>query len=263
MQQDIVEPVVVEGNIDEIYHLASPASPPQYQLDPIQTFQTNVIGALNLLELARQKGSRILLASTSEVYGDPIQHPQKEDYWGNVNPNGIRSCYDEGKRSAETLFCDYHRMYGVDVRIVRIFNTYGPNMSKEDGRVVSNFITQALKNEPITINGDGKQTRSFQYVDDLINGILQVMEDGVPCVPINIGNPQERTVASLAELVLKLTNSSSRLKYKKLPSDDPKVRCPDITRARTFLRSWQPMVGIEQGLSATIEYFRNELQLST
>ena len=227
VQRDIVGSVAIDGDIDEIYHLASPASPLQYQLNPIHTFQTNVIGALNLLELARQKGSRILLASTSEVYGDPTQHPQKEDYWGNVNPNGIRSCYDEGKRSAETLFCDYHRMHGVDVRIVRIFNTYGPNMSKEDGRVVSNFITQALKNEPITINGDGNQTRSFQYIDDLIVGILQVMEDGVPCVPINIGNPQERTVASLAELIVKLTKSSSMLKYRKLPSDDPKVRCPD------------------------------------
>lgn len=259
VQRDIVGSVAIDGDIDEIYHLASPASPLQYQLNPIHTFQTNVIGALNLLELAQQKGSRILLASTSEVYGDPTQHPQKEDYWGNVNPNGIRSCYDEGKRSAETLFCDYHRMHGVDVRIVRIFNTYGPNMSKEDGRVVSNFITQALKNEPITINGDGNQTRSFQYIDDLIVGILQVMEDGVPCVPINIGNPQERTVASLAELIVKLTKSSSMLKYRKLPSDDPKVRCPDITRARTFLRSWQPMVGIEQGLSLTIEYFKNEL----
>lgn len=259
VQRDIVGSVAIDGDIDEIYHLASPASPLQYQLNPIHTFQTNVIGALNLLELARQKGSRILLASTSEVYGDPTQHPQKEDYWGNVNPNGIRSCYDEGKRSAETLFCDYHRMHGVDVRIVRIFNTYGPNMSKEDGRVVSNFITQALKNEPITINGDGNQTRSFQYIDDLIVGMLQVMEDGVPCVPINIGNPQERTVASLAELIVKLTKSSSMLKYRKLPSDDPKVRCPDITRARTFLRSWQPMVDIEQGLSLTIEYFKNEL----
>lgn len=259
VQRDIVGSVAIDGDIDEIYHLASPASPLQYQLNPIHTFQTNVIGALNLLELARQKGSRILLASTSEVYGDPTQHPQKEDYWGNVNPNGIRSCYDEGKRSAETLFCDYHRMHGVDVRIVRIFNTYGPNMSKEDGRVVSNFITQALKNEPITINGDGNQTRSFQYIDDLIVGILQVMEDGVPCVPINIGNPQERTVASLAELIVKLTKSSSMLKYRKLPSDDPKVRCPDITRARTFLRSWQPMVDIEQGLSLTIEYFKNKL----
>lgn len=259
VQRDIVGSVAIDGDIDEIYHLASPASPLQYQLNPIHTFQTNVIGALNLLELARQKGSRILLASTSEVYGDPTQHPQKEDYWGNVNPNGIRSCYDEGKRSAETLFCDYHRMHGVDVRIVRIFNTYGPNMSKEDGRVVSNFITQALKNEPITINGDGNQTRSFQYIDDLIVGILQVMEDGVSCVPINIGNPQERTVASLAELIVKLTKSSSMLKYRKLPSDDPKVRCPDITRARTFLRSWQPMVDIEQGLSLTIEYFKNEL----
>lgn len=259
VQRDIVGSVAIDGDIDEIYHLASPASPLQYQLNPIHTFQTNVIGALNLLELARQKGSRILLASTSEVYGDPTQHPQKEDYWGNVNPNGTRSCYDEGKRSAETLFCDYHRMHGVDVRIVRIFNTYGPNMSKEDGRVVSNFITQALKNEPITINGDGNQTRSFQYIDDLIVGILQVMEDGVPCVPINIGNPQERTVASLAELIVKLTKSSSMLKYRKLPSDDPKVRCPDITRARTFLRSWQPMVDIEQGLSLTIEYFKNEL----
>lgn len=259
VQRDIVGSVAIDGDIDEIYHLASPASPLQYQLNPIHTFQTNVIGALNLLELARQKGSRILLASTSEVYGDPTQHPQKEDYWGNVNPNGIRSCYDEGKRSAETLFCDYHRMHGVDVRIVRIFNTYGPNMSKEDGRVVSNFITQALKNEPITINGDGNQTRSFQYIDDLIVGILQVMEDGVPCVPINIGNPQERTVASLAELIVKLAKSSSMLKYRKLPSDDPKVRCPDITRARTFLRSWQPMVDIEQGLSLTIEYFKNEL----
>ncbi len=259
VQRDIVGSVAIDGDIDEIYHLASPASPLQYQLNPIHTFQTNVIGALNLLELAQQKGSRILLASTSEVYGDPTQHPQKEDYWGNVNPNGIRSCYDEGKRSAETLFCDYHRMHGVDVRIVRIFNTYGPNMSKEDGRVVSNFITQALKNEPITINGDGNQTRSFQYIDDLIVGILQVMEDGVPCVPINIGNPQERTVASLAELIVKLTKSSSMLKYRKLPSDDPKVRCPDITRARTFLRSWQPMVDIEQGLSLTIEYFKNEL----
>lgn len=259
VQRDIVGSVAIDGDIDEIYHLASPASPLQYQLNPIHTFQTNVIGALNLLELAQQKGSRILLASTSEVYGDPTQHPQKEDYWGNVNPNGIRSCYDEGKRSAETLFCDYHRMHGVDVRIVRIFNTYGPNMSKEDGRVVSNFITQALKNEPITINGDGNQTRSFQYIDDLIVGILQVMEDGVPCVPINIGNPQERTVASLAELIVKLTKSSSMLKYRKLPSDDPKVRCPDITRARTFLRSWQPMVDIEQGLSLTIEYLKNEL----
>ncbi len=257
--QDITKAIHLDGEVDEIYNLACPASPIQYQKDPIQTFDTNVIGSKNLLELAKQQHSRILLASTSEVYGNPHVNPQSEAYWGNVNPNGIRSCYDEGKRSAETLFCDYHRVYNVDTRIIRIFNTYGPGMSQDDGRVVPNFIVQALEGSPITVYGDGTQTRSFQYIDDLIDGILRVMGDGVTSFPINLGNPVEITVNELAAKVLALTNSSSEILYKELPADDPKLRHPNIDLAKKELAGWTPKVSIEEGLRQTIAYFEKEL----
>lgn len=256
---DVIEPFNPEDKIDEIYHFACPASPPQYQRDPVQTLKTNILGAINMLELARRNQAKIFQASTSEVYGDPLEHPQREAYWGNVNPIGIRSCYDEGKRCAETLFFDYHRQYGIKIKVGRIFNTYGPQMDKEDGRVVSNFIMQALKNEPMTIYGDGSQTRSFCYVTDLIEGIRVLMETPDAVVgPINLGNPVEFTVLELAEKVIRLTKSSSSLVFLPLPSDDPKRRCPNIAAAKKWL-NWSPTFPLEEGLKATIPYFQSLL----
>ena len=245
------------GNFDEIYNLACPASPIHYQKDKVSTFMTNIIGMKNVLELGLKNDAKILQASTSEVYGDAQIHPQKEDYWGNVNPDGIRSCYDEGKRGAETLCFDYNRQYGSRIKVVRIFNTYGPGMSPDDGRVVSNFIIQALKGNDITIYGNGSQTRSFQYVDDLINGFLAMMKTEDDFLgPVNIGNPGEFTMLELAEKVLKLTKSSSKLVFKELPSDDPKQRKPDISLAKEKL-NWSPKVDLDSGLIKTIEYFKS------
>lgn len=242
------------NEVDQIYNLACPASPPHYQYDPIKTMKTSVLGIINMLELAKKCNATILQASTSEVYGNPNVHPQLESYWGNVNPIGIRSCYDEGKRCAETLMMDYHRQFGIDTKIVRIFNTYGPNMAQNDGRVVSNFILQALKNEDITIYGDGSQTRSFCYVDDLVEGLIKMMNSKLTG-PVNLGNPSERTVLDFAKLVIKLTNSSSKIVNKPLPSDDPTKRRPDISLAKQEL-DWQPKVDIIEGLNKTIEYFK-------
>jgi len=254
IRQDICIPLYVE--VDEIYNLACPASPQHYQLDPIQTMKTSVIGAFNMLGLAKRTKARILQASTSECYGDPTVHPQPEEYWGNVNPVGIRSCYDEGKRAAETLFIDYHRVHNVTVKIMRIFNTYGPRMAEGDGRVVSNFIVQALRNEDITVYGDGLQTRSFCYVDDLLDGMMALMaSDNSFTGPINIGNPGEFTMIELAEKVLALTNSSSNLIHKPLPKDDPRQRKPNIDMAKTVL-GWEPKIVLTDGLSKTIDYFR-------
>jgi UDP-glucuronate decarboxylase len=254
IRQDICIPLYVE--VDEIYNLACPASPQHYQLDPIQTMKTSVIGAFNMLGLAKRTKARILQASTSECYGDPTVHPQPEEYWGNVNPVGIRSCYDEGKRAAETLFIDYHRVHNVTVKIMRIFNTYGPRMAEGDGRVVSNFIVQALRNEDITVYGDGLQTRSFCYVDDLLDGMMALMaSDSSFTGPVNIGNPGEFTMVELAEKVLALTNSSSRLVHKPLPKDDPRQRKPNIELAKTVL-GWEPKIVLADGLSKTIDYFR-------
>jgi UDP-glucuronate decarboxylase len=241
--------------VDEIYNLACPASPVHYQHDPVQTTKTSVHGAINMLGLAKRIRARIFQASTSEIYGDPDRHPQPESYWGRVNPIGLRSCYDEGKRCAETLFFDYHRQYRVDVRVARIFNTYGPRMHPNDGRVVSNFIVQALRGQPITVYGKGEQTRSFCYVDDLIEGFLRFMQPDPPFPgPINLGNPIEFTIVSLAEQVISLTGSRSRLVYAPLPSDDPLQRQPDISLARTKL-NWEPMVQLREGLTKTIAYF--------
>lgn len=254
--QDVTQPIELD-NLDQIYNLACPASPIHYQYNPIKTLETNVLGAINVLELAKKTGACILQASTSEVYGDPIIHPQKEEYFGNVNPIGIRACYDEGKRAAETLFFDYHRQYGVNIKLVRIFNTYGPNMQKNDGRVVSNFIIQALEGEDITIYGDGSQTRSFCYVSDLIEGIIKLMNsDKTITGPINIGNPLEFTVKQLAEIIIDMTKSNSKIIYKALPEDDPKKRKPDITQAKCKL-DWKPEVGIYEGLENTIKYFKD------
>jgi len=254
IRQDICIPLYVE--VDEIYNLACPASPVHYQHDPIQTMKTSVLGAFNMLGLAKRTGARILQASTSEVYGDPKEHPQPEEYWGNVNTIGIRSCYDEGKRAAETLFMDYHRVHGVDIKIMRIFNTYGPRMAQNDGRVVSNFIIQALKGQDITIYGDGSQTRSFCYVDDLLDGMMLLMQtDNTITGPVNIGNPVEFTVKELAEKVVKLTRSKSKIIYNPLPQDDPKQRKPDITRAHVLL-DWHPEIQLEEGLKKTIKYFK-------
>lgn len=254
IEHDIINPINLE--VDWIFNLACPASPPAYQKDPIQTIKTNFIGMLNMLELAKKNKARILQASTSEVYGDPEEHPQKESYVGHVNPIGIRSCYDEGKRAAESLMFDYHRMYNLDIKIIRIFNTYGRGMNPQDGRVVSNFIVQALKNEPITIYGDGKQTRSFCYVDDLINGIVKMMStDSEITGPINLGNPNEFTLLELSDLVLKLTKSKSDLVFKPLPQDDPKKRKPDITLAKNLL-NWEPKIQLSDGLGKTISYFK-------
>lgn len=254
LRHDVTFPLFVE--VDEIYNLACPASPPHYQYDPVQTTKTSVIGAINMLGLAKRVRAKIFQASTSEVYGDPDVHPQPESYWGRVNPIGIRSCYDEGKRCAETLFFDYHRQNKVKIKVARIFNTYGPNMHPNDGRVVSNFIMQALRNDPITIYGDGKQTRSFCYVSDLINGFLKLMDSPDDVTgPVNIGNPGEFTMIELAEAVIKLTGSKSELIFKPLPSDDPKQRQPDITLAKEKL-GWEPTVPLEEGLKPTIKYFK-------
>jgi len=254
IRQDVCFPLYVE--VDEIYNLACPASPVHYQHDPIQTTKTSILGAYNLLGLAKRTGAKILQASTSEVYGDPKEHPQREEYWGNVNPIGIRSCYDEGKRAAETLFFDYHRQHSVRIKVARIFNTYGPRMAVNDGRVVSNFIVQALKGEDITIYGDGTQTRSFCYVEDLIQGLMSLMnsKDSVTG-PINLGNPREFTMLELAEKVIEQTKSSSKIIFKPLPGDDPKQRRPDITRAQVFL-DWNPEIPLEEGLVDTISYFK-------
>ena len=254
IRQDICIPLYVE--VDEIYNLACPASPIHYQHDPIQTMKTSIIGAFNMLGLAKRTGAKILQSSTSEVYGDPKEHPQPEEYWGNVNTIGIRSCYDEGKRAAETLFMDYHRVHSVDIKIMRIFNTYGPRMAANDGRVVSNFIIQALKGQDITIYGDGSQTRSFCYVDDLLDGMMLLMKtDNTITGPVNIGNPVEFTVKELAEKVIKLTRSKSKIIYNPLPQDDPKQRKPDITRAHVLL-DWHPEIQLEEGLKKTIKYFK-------
>ncbi len=256
LRHDITFPLYVE--VEGIFNFACPASPVKYQLDPVQTMKTNVIGAINMLGLAKRNKARILQASTSEIYGDPKVSPQGEQYWGNVNPIGARSCYDEGKRSAETLFMDYLRQYNLDTRIVRIFNTYGPRMSASDGRVVSNFITQALRDQPITIFGDGKQTRSFCYVDDLISGIIKLFFADNPQGPINLGNPEPIDMASLAGEIVGLTNSNSPISFKPLPQDDPVDRLPDITKAKEIL-GWLPFVDRETGLKKTIEYFRSTI----
>jgi UDP-glucuronate decarboxylase len=254
MRHDVTFPLYVE--VDQIYNLACPASPIHYQYDPVQTTKTSVHGAINMLGLAKRVKARILQASTSEVYGDPEIHPQTESYWGRVNPIGPRSCYDEGKRCAETLFFDYYRQHRLDIKVVRIFNTYGPRMHPNDGRVVSNFVVQALQGRDITIYGDGQQTRSFCYVDDLIDGLLLMMESGSDFVgPVNIGNPEEFTMLELAEIVLRLTNSHSKILFKPLPMDDPKQRQPDITLARKSL-GWKPKVSLQDGLKETIHYFR-------
>jgi UDP-glucuronate decarboxylase len=258
IRHDVIHPLFVE--VDRIFHLACPASPIHYQQNPIKTVKTNVMGTINMLGLAKRIRSRILLASTSEVYGDAQVHPQPESYWGNVNPIGIRSCYDEGKRVAETLMMDYHRQNRVDIRIVRIFNTYGPRMAVDDGRVVSNFIVQALRGEPLTIYGDGRQTRSFCYVSDLIEGILRMMETGGIIGPVNLGNPAEFTIAELAERVLKFTGSKSKIVHKPLPEDDPVRRQPDISLAGDKL-GWKPKISLEEGLPQTIAYFREKLHL--
>ena len=254
MRHDVTFPLFVE--VDEIYNLACPASPVHYQHDPVQTTKTSVHGAINMLGLAKRLGVKILQASTSEVYGDPAVHPQKEDYWGHVNPIGPRSCYDEGKRCAETLFFDYHRQNGLPIKVMRIFNTYGPRMHPADGRVVSNFIVQALKGDPITIYGDGSQTRSFCYVDDLIEGMIRLMKTGPEVTgPINIGNPNEFTIRELATKVIEMTGARSELVEQPLPADDPRQRQPDISLAKQIL-GWEPTIPLEQGLERTVEYFR-------
>ena len=256
IMHDVCFPIGLDVPFDEIYNLASPASPPHYQKDPVKTFKTNVLGAMNLLELARRTHAKIFQASTSEVYGDPFEHPQKENYWGNVNPIGIRSCYDEGKRGAETLCFDYHRKYKTRIKVARIFNTYGPQMEPEDGRVVSNFIMQALEGKPITIYGDGTQTRSFCYVDDMVEAILRFMATPDTVTgPMNIGNPGEYTVQEIADKVIAFTGTKSEIVYRKLPSDDPKRRRPDISLAKEIL-GWKPAIGLDQGLRLTIEFFK-------
>ena len=256
IRHDVIDPFKFE--VDRIYNLACPASPPHYQYNPIKTTKTSVMGAINCLGLAKRVKARVFQASTSEVYGDPAVHPQPESYWGNVNPIGRRSCYDEGKRCAETLFFDYHRENGVDIRVVRIFNTYGPRMNPDDGRVVSNFIVQALRGENITVYGDGSQTRSFCYVDDLIEGFLRLMEQSETVGPVNIGNPGEFTMLELAEVVLKQVGGKSKIVHKDLPADDPKQRQPDITLAKKYLK-WEPKVPLAEGIGKTIEYFRSEV----
>ena len=259
IRHDVTEPILLE--VDRIFNLACPASPIHYQFNPVKTIKTSVMGAINMLGMAKRVKARILQASTSEVYGDPAIHPQTEDYWGNVNPIGIRSCYDEGKRVAETLFMDYHRQNNVDIRIVRIFNTYGPRMLMNDGRVVSNFIVQALKGDNITIYGDGSQTRSFCYVDDLIEGFVRMMNQDKIIGPVNIGNPGEFTMLELAKEVLDLTGSKSKIVYKPLPGDDPKMRRPNIELAKSAL-GWEPTIPLRQGLEKTIVYFDKLLKES-
>ncbi len=259
IRHDVTHPFFIE--VDEIYNLACPASPVHYQYNPIKTIKTSVMGAINMLGLAKRINAKVLQASTSEVYGDPNIHPQKEDYWGNVNPIGIRSCYDEGKRCAESLFFNYHHQNKVAIKVIRIFNTYGPNMNPNDGRVVSNFIVQALKGEDITIFGDGKQTRSFQYVDDLVEGMIRMMNSRDEFLgPVNIGNPNEFTMIELAKNVIELTNSKSKLTYLPLPADDPTQRQPNIDLAKKELNNWQPTVQLKEGLTKTIEYFDNLLK---
>lgn len=254
IRHDIIDPYFVE--VDEIYNLACPASPIHYQYNPIKTVRTSVVGAVNMLELAEHIGAKILQTSTSEVYGDPFVHPQPEEYWGNVNPIGVRSCYDEGKRCAETLFFDYHRQNNVKIKVVRIFNTYGPHMHPNDGRVVSNFIVQALKGEDITIYGDGLQTRSFCYCDDLVNGLIRMMDtDDSITGPINLGNPNEFTIKQLAELVIELTGTKSKIIYQPAAQDDPQQRQPVIDKAKAIL-NWEPTIQLREGLEKTIEYFR-------
>lgn len=256
VRHDVINPYHAE--VDEIYNLACPASPPHYQYNPIKTIKTSVMGAINMLGLAKRTRAKILQASTSEVYGDPAIHPQVESYWGNVNPIGIRSCYDEGKRCAETLFMDYRRQNGVRIKVIRIFNTYGPRMNPNDGRVVSNFIVQALKGEDITIYGDGTQTRSFQYVDDLIEAMIRMMATGDDFIgPVNTGNPGEFTMLELAQKIIELTNSKSRIVYRTLPCDDPRQRKPNITLAKEKL-DWEPGIRLEEGLKRTIAYFEEK-----
>lgn len=258
LHHDVTEPLEENFEVDEIYALACPASPDFYQKDPVKTLRTSVSGALFVLEIAKRCNAKVFQASTSEVYGDPLEHPQRESYWGNVNPIGIRACYDEGKRCAETLFFDYWRMYGVKIKVGRIFNTYGPRMDAHDGRVVSNFIVQALNNDPITIYGSGEQTRSFCYVDDLIDAILALMRSPDEVTgPINLGTTQEFTVGQLANMVISFTGSKSEIVYMPLPSDDPKMRRPQLDKAKELL-NWEPSIGIYQGLQSTIEYFRKQ-----
>jgi len=256
IRHDITFPLYVE--VDQIYNLACPASPIHYQFDPVQTTKTNVHGSINMLGLAKRLKARILQASTSEVYGDPAEHPQRETYWGNVNPIGLRSCYDEGKRCAETLFFDYYRQHNLSIRVVRIFNTYGPRMYPNDGRVVSNFIVQALSNKPITIYGTGEQTRSFCYVDDLVTGLILMMDQDVIIGPVNLGNPTEYSMLDLAKMIVKMSGSKSKIEFSALPQDDPLRRRPDITLAKEKL-GWSPVVSIQEGLLRTIDFFRKIL----
>jgi dTDP-glucose 4,6-dehydratase len=256
IEQDITQPLDIGGQLDGIFHLASPASPVDYAKHPIETLRVGAMGADNVLELAKRMNCPVLIASTSEVYGDPLQHPQKECYWGNVNPIGPRGCYDESKRYQEALAMAYHRVHGVSIRIVRIFNTYGPRMRTDDGRVVPNFCMQALRGEPLTVYGEGKQTRSFCYVDDLLDGILRLFSKPY-CEPVNLGNPEEHSILEFARKIISLTGSKSAITYEPLPVDDPKVRCPDISKARELL-GWKPATSLDQGLSATIEYFKRE-----
>lgn len=253
IRHDIVQPIYLE--VDRIFNLACPASPEAYQFNPIKTIKTSTVGMVNIMGLAKRCGARILHASTSEVYGDPLVHPQTEDYWGHVNPIGPRSCYDEGKRIAESLMMNYHQAHGVEIRIIRIFNTYGPRMDPNDGRVISNFITQALRGDNITVYGDGSQTRSFCYCSDLIEGMLRLMDQDDHSGPVNIGNPVENTMLELAEAVIAATGSSSKVEHLPLPEDDPKRRCPDISRARDVL-GWEPQINLAQGLEQTIEWYR-------
>ena len=261
IRHDVTQPFFIE--VDEIYNLACPASPIHYQYNPIKTIKTSVMGSINMLGLAKRIKAKVLQASTSEVYGDPKIHPQTEDYWGNVNPIGSRSCYDEGKRCSETLFMDYHKQNQVRIKIIRIFNTYGPKMHPNDGRVVSNFIVQALQNKDITIYGDGNQTRSFQYVDDLLEGAIRMMgTDESITGPVNIGNPGEFTIKKLAEMILEMTNSKSKIVYLPLPEDDPIQRKPDIRYAKQILNNWEPSVKLEEGLEKTINYFENQIKRS-
>lgn len=259
IRHDIIHPLFVE--VDQIYHLACPASPVHYQYNPIKTIKTNVMGTINMLGLAKRVKAKILLASTSEVYGNPTVHPQKEDYWGHVNPIGVRSCYDEGKRVAETLMMDFHRQNHVDIRIVRIFNTYGPRMAINDGRVISNFIVQALRNEDLTVYGDGTQTRSFCYVSNLVEGMVRMMETSDTIGPVNLGNPNEKSILEIAKKILAMTGSKSKIVYNSLPADDPERRCPDITIAKRVL-NWEPEVSLDDGLERTTEYFKGKLNIS-
>jgi UDP-glucuronate decarboxylase len=258
LRHDVIEPILLE--VDQVYNLACPASPVHYQYNPVKTVKTNVMGTLNMLGLAKRVRARILQASTSEVYGDPLEHPQTEEYWGNVNPIGLRSCYDEGKRVAETLMMDYHRQNGVDTRIARIFNTYGPRMIENDGRVVSNFIVQTLRGQELTVYGDGKQTRSFCYVDDLVDGLVRLMNAEQLHEPVNLGNPGEFTMEELARAVAGICGTTARIKYEPLPPDDPRQRKPDITRARKAL-SWQPKIELSEGLRRTIADFARRIEV--